>query len=62
VIADFRPPRNPLVRRIMGTLGGHAMQHNPVDQISHLIVAVGLRVTGQGDQRHWVRYVIATRS
>lgn len=37
------------------------MQHNPVDQIPHLITAAGFRVTGQGDQRHWVRYITATR-
>lgn len=61
LIADFRPPRNPLVRRLMGTLGGHAMEHNPVDQIPHLVTAAGLRVTGQGDQRHWVRYISAIR-
>lgn len=61
LIADFRPPRNLLVRRLMGALGGHAMQHNPVSQIPHLITAAGLRVTGQGDQRHWLRYITATR-
>lgn len=62
LIADFRPSRNRLVRRIMGTLGGHAMQHNPVDQIPILITAVGLRVTGQGNQPHWMRYFTATRT
>jgi ubiquinone/menaquinone biosynthesis C-methylase UbiE len=61
LIADFRPPRNTLVRRLMGVLGGHAMQHNPVDQIPDLITAAGLRVSGQGDQRHWLRYFTATR-
>jgi ubiquinone/menaquinone biosynthesis C-methylase UbiE len=61
MIADFRPPRNALVRRLVGTLGGHAMAHNPVDQIPHLITAAGLHVTGQGDQRHWVRYITAIR-
>jgi ubiquinone/menaquinone biosynthesis C-methylase UbiE len=61
LIADFRPPRNRLVNRLIGALGGQAMQHNPIDQLPSLITAAGLRVTGQGDHRHWLRYVQATR-
>jgi ubiquinone/menaquinone biosynthesis C-methylase UbiE len=61
LIADFRPPRNPVVNRLVGALGGRAMQHNPIGQLPSLITKAGFRVTGQGDHRHWLRYIQATR-
>jgi ubiquinone/menaquinone biosynthesis C-methylase UbiE len=60
LIVDFRPPRNPIVNRLVGALGGQAMQHNPIDQLPGLITTVGFRVTGQGDHRHWLHYIQAT--
>ena len=62
LIADFRPPRNRAVNRLIGALSGPAMQHNPIDQLAGLIADAGFEVTGSGDQWPWLRYIQAQRS
>jgi ubiquinone/menaquinone biosynthesis C-methylase UbiE len=62
LIADFRPPHNRAVNRLIGALSGPAMQHNPIDQLAGLIADAGFEVTGSGDQWPWLRYIQAQRS
>ena len=59
--ADFRPPRRPLTRRLLGALGGHALSHNPISQLPDRITTAGLRITGQADYSHWLHSITATR-
>jgi ubiquinone/menaquinone biosynthesis C-methylase UbiE len=62
LIADFRPPRNRAVNRLVGPLSGPAMQHNPIGQLAGLIADAAFVVTGSGDRWPWLRYVQAQRS
>jgi ubiquinone/menaquinone biosynthesis C-methylase UbiE len=62
LIADFRPPRNRAVNRLIGALSSPAMQHNPIDQLDGLVADVGFEVTGSGDRWPWLRYVQARRA
>jgi ubiquinone/menaquinone biosynthesis C-methylase UbiE len=59
LVADFRPPRNRVVRQVVGLLGGHAMQHNPVEELTGLVADAGFEITGSGDRSHWLHYVQA---
>lgn len=59
LIADFRPPRNRAANRLIGSLTGHPMQHNPIDQLAGLIAGAGLEVTGNGDIWPLLHYVQA---
>ena len=61
LVADFRPPRNRQVNAFIGTVSGHAMQYNPIDQLAELINGVGFQITGDGDRFPWLRYVQAQR-
>lgn len=61
LIADFRPPRNRAANHLIGALTGHAMQHNPIDQLADLVADAGFSITGIGDQRPLLRYIQAER-
>ncbi|MEN3615727.1 methyltransferase domain-containing protein [Plantactinospora sp. ZYX-F-223] len=60
-IADFRPPRNRVAGHLVGALGGHAMQHNPVHQLADLIAQSGFQVMDTGDRRPLLHYLRAER-
>ncbi len=60
LIADFRPPSCKIANHLIGALTGHAMQHNPIDQLPDLITDAGFTVTGRGDRKPWLAYVQAT--
>lgn len=60
VVADFRPPRNSVVRHVVGGLFGGAMQHNPIDALRPLVQAAGLREIRVGDVP-LMRYVAAVK-
>jgi ubiquinone/menaquinone biosynthesis C-methylase UbiE len=62
LIADFRPPRNRAVNRLVGALSGPTMQHNPIGQLAGLIAEAGFELTGSGDRWPWLHYVQAQRS
>jgi SAM-dependent methyltransferase len=62
LIADFRPPRNQALNRLIGTLSGPAMRDNPIDELPGLIRDAGFEVSGSGDRWPWLRYVQAQRS
>ncbi len=62
LIADFRPPHNRAVNRLVGALAGHAMQHNPINELAGQIVDAGFQLTGGGDRRPLLHYVQAQRA
>jgi SAM-dependent methyltransferase len=62
LIADFRPPRNRPLNRLIGALSGPAMQHNPIGQLAGLIADAGFEINDSGDRWPWLRYVQAQRS
>jgi ubiquinone/menaquinone biosynthesis C-methylase UbiE len=62
LIADFRPPRNRALNRLVGALSGPAMRDNPIDELPGLITDAGFEVTGSGDRWPLLRYVLAWHS
>jgi ubiquinone/menaquinone biosynthesis C-methylase UbiE len=58
LVADFRPPRSRLARHLVGALSGRAMQHNPIHELPGLVAEAGFRVTGTGDLRPMLSYVV----
>ncbi|NUP65324.1 MAG: methyltransferase domain-containing protein [Nonomuraea sp.] len=61
VVAEFRPPANPLARRLIGLLTGPAMRHSPGDLLGGLIPDAGFQIQDQGDLPHLLYYVRAKR-
>ncbi|MFC0452411.1 class I SAM-dependent methyltransferase [Rhodococcus jostii] len=61
LVADFRPPANPVAAHLISALAGHAMAHNPIGELTGLIERAGLRVTGTGDHRPWLHYLRADK-
>ena len=62
LIADFRPPRNRPLNRLIGALSGPAMRDNPIDELPGLIADAGFEVSGSGDRWPLLGYVQARRS
>ncbi|MBC6459663.1 class I SAM-dependent methyltransferase [Actinomadura sp. HBU206391] len=61
LIADFRPPTNPIGAHLIGMVSGPAMAHNPIDKLAGLITGAGFHVTAEGDQWPLLHYLQATR-
>lgn len=61
LVADFRPPANPLVRRLIHPVTSPAMEHNPVEQIKPMIHEAGFVQVLSGDIRPWIHYVTAAK-
>ncbi|MEV0288708.1 class I SAM-dependent methyltransferase [Kribbella sp. NPDC050820] len=61
LVADFRPPRGRVLNHLIGALSGHAMQHNPIDELPALITSAGFDVAETGDRRPFLRFVRANR-
>lgn len=61
LIAEFRPPANPLARRVVGALTGPAMRHDPRDLLGTMIPDAGFQVESEGDLPYLLYYVRATR-
>ncbi|KAB8191818.1 methyltransferase domain-containing protein [Nonomuraea phyllanthi] len=61
LIAEFRPPANPLARHLVGALSGPAMRHDPRDLLGTLIPDAGFQVESEGDLPYLLYYVRATR-
>ncbi|BAH55800.1 MULTISPECIES: class I SAM-dependent methyltransferase [Rhodococcus] len=62
LIADFRPPTNPVANHLIGALAGHAMQHTPIDDFAALLDRAGLHTTATGEQKPWLRYLQADKT
>ncbi|MFI9845463.1 class I SAM-dependent methyltransferase [Nonomuraea sp. NPDC051941] len=61
LIAEFRPPANPLARHLIGALSGPAMRHDPRDLLGTMIPDAGFRVESEGRLPYLLYYVRATR-
>ncbi|MFF4618783.1 class I SAM-dependent methyltransferase [Nonomuraea jabiensis] len=61
LIAEFRPPANPLARHLIGALTGPAMRHDPRDLLGTMIPDAGFQVEAEGDLPYLLYYVRATR-
>ncbi|WP_370184048.1 class I SAM-dependent methyltransferase [Rhodococcus wratislaviensis] len=62
LVADFRPPTNPIANHLIGALAGHAMQHAPIDEFSVFLDQAGLHTTTTGEQKPWLRYLQADKA
>ncbi|HEX4814163.1 MAG TPA: methyltransferase domain-containing protein [Nonomuraea sp.] len=61
LIAEFRPPRGRLARRLVGLLTGPAMRHDPRELLGGMIPDAGFEVEEEGDLPHLMYYVRAAR-
>jgi ubiquinone/menaquinone biosynthesis C-methylase UbiE len=61
LIAEFRPPANPVARHVIGALSGPAMRHSPRDLLGTLIPDAGFQMESDGDLPYLLYYVRATR-
>jgi len=61
LIADFRPPTNPVISRAIGALLGQGMQHNPVHMLGTLVERTGFEQVTGGDLWPWIHYVQAVK-
>ncbi|TDO48466.1 methyltransferase family protein [Kribbella sp. VKM Ac-2527] len=61
LVADFRPSTNRLLSHAIGALSGHAMQHNPIDQLPKLATAARFQKIETGNRRPFIAFVRAQR-
>jgi ubiquinone/menaquinone biosynthesis C-methylase UbiE len=61
LLADFRPPTNPLLRRLIHPLVSPAMQHNPVNRLESILRDAGFKPVTTGDIQPWIHYATATK-
>jgi ubiquinone/menaquinone biosynthesis C-methylase UbiE len=61
VIAEFRPPANPLARHVVGLLSGPPMQDDPRDLLGTMIPDAGFEVESEGPLPYLLYHVRATR-
>lgn len=61
VVAEFRPPANPLAARVAAMLTGPAMRHDPRHLLGTLIPDAGFRVESEGDLPSLLYHVRAVR-
>ncbi|MEU8621704.1 methyltransferase domain-containing protein [Streptomyces sp. NPDC048623] len=61
LLADFRPPANPLARHLVGAVTGPVMEHNPVHLLAPLVADAGFTGIDAGDLHPWIHYVRATK-
>lgn len=57
LVADFRPPTNPIASHVIGAVTGHVMQHNPVHLLEPMVREAGFVDVETGDVRPWMHYV-----
>lgn len=62
LVADFRPPTNPLLRRVVHPVVSAAMEHNPVDLIESMMRTAGFENVAVGAVRPWIHYVTGKKS
>ncbi|WP_405015209.1 class I SAM-dependent methyltransferase [Kitasatospora sp. NBC_01539] len=61
LVADFRPPGNPLARHLVGAVTGPDMEHNPIDHLEDMVRTARFESIRTGDLHPWIRYVTARR-
>lgn len=61
LLADLRPPDNPIMRRILTTGSGHRrLGPDPIHELRHLVVRAGFVITGTG-RHQYMHHIAATR-
>lgn len=61
LIAEFRPPRNPIVRYLIRPVTSPAMQHNPLHLLEPMIQDAGFQHLHSGDLNPWIHWVQAVK-
>lgn len=61
LVADFRPPVNPWLRRVIHPVVSPAMAANPVQLLESMVGEAGFEKVGAGDVRPWIRYVTGAK-
>ncbi|AUY53433.1 methyltransferase domain-containing protein [Streptomyces sp. CB01881] len=61
LLADFRPPANPVARHLIGAVTGPVMEHNPVHLLEPLVRDAGFTQIETGDLHPWIHHVRATK-
>ncbi|WP_119726827.1 class I SAM-dependent methyltransferase [Thermomonospora amylolytica] len=61
LIAEFRPPANPLLAHLVGMLTGPAMRQSPRELLGDLIPQAGFHLIDEGDLPVMLTYVRALR-
>ena len=61
LVADFRPPTNPLARRLIHRVTSPAMEHNPVHLLEPMAQHAGFVNLATGDVEPWIHYVTGTK-
>ena len=61
LIAEFRPPTNPLIRRVIRPVASPAMLDNRLDVFDSLLADAGFVDVTSGDLRPWIHYLHARR-
>ncbi|GAA2747007.1 class I SAM-dependent methyltransferase [Kitasatospora cinereorecta] len=59
LLADFRPPSNPVARHLIGAVTGPVMERNPVHLLGALVEQAGFTEVRTGDLHPWIHYVRA---
>ncbi|WP_219500513.1 class I SAM-dependent methyltransferase [Nonomuraea ceibae] len=61
LVAEFRPPEHPLLKRLMAMISGPAMDHTPQELLGTLIPDAGFRVEAEGPLPSLLYYIRAVR-
>jgi ubiquinone/menaquinone biosynthesis C-methylase UbiE len=61
LVADFRPPASPWLRRVVHLVVSHAMEHNPVQMLDSMVANAGFEDVSAGDIPPWIHYVTAAK-
>jgi ubiquinone/menaquinone biosynthesis C-methylase UbiE len=57
LIAEFRPPTSPVLRRLIRAFVSPAMQHNPIHELEPMVRDTGFEQVDRGDLHPWIHYV-----
>ncbi|MGH9189970.1 MAG: class I SAM-dependent methyltransferase [Acidimicrobiales bacterium] len=61
LVAEFRPPGNAIVRRLIRPVVSPAMETNPIHLLEPMLTAAGFDHVTSGDLRPWIRFVGAVK-
>ena len=61
LIAEYRPPANPLLARLVTLFTGPALRHDTRQMVAELVPQAGFRVEDRGELPIALHYVRATR-
>lgn len=61
LVADFSPPTNPLLRRLIHPVTSPAMEHNPVHLLGPMLGQAGFEDVTEGDVKPLIHYATGTK-